>query len=124
MSNEKHVVLWDEIESMPKTIPDMGTCKIFTKALGIEKMVMIVGRFAPGERLVSHHHIEPTEEVYYVVRGKGTVYIQNEELPVEEGMALSVAPGIRHYLVNTGEEELEMVFILAPPQDQMTVYET
>jgi mannose-6-phosphate isomerase-like protein (cupin superfamily) len=43
---------------------------------------------------------------------------------VEEGMALSVAPGIRHYLVNTGEEELEMVFILAPPQDQMTVYET
>jgi quercetin dioxygenase-like cupin family protein len=76
MSNEKHVVLWDEIESMPKTIPDMGTCKIFTKALGIEKMVMIVGRFAPGERLVSHHHIEPTEEVYYVMRGKGTVYIR------------------------------------------------
>jgi mannose-6-phosphate isomerase-like protein (cupin superfamily) len=124
MSHSKHTVLWEELEAIPKAVPDMGTCKLYTQALGLTKMVMVVCKFEPGERLVPHHHKEPTEEIYYVARGKGTVYIRDEAVPVEQGMALSVSSGVPHYLVNTGEEILEMVFILAPPQDQMTIYET
>jgi quercetin dioxygenase-like cupin family protein len=124
MIGKKRVVLWEELESMPKAVPAMGTCKAFTKALGLTKMVVIVGRFAPGERLLLHYHNEPTEETYYVVAGRGTVHIRDEVVQVEKGMALSVPPGVPHYIVNTGKEILEVVFILAPPQEQMTVYET
>lgn len=124
MIGKKRVVLWEELESMPKAASNMGTCKAFTKALGLTKMVVIVGRFAPGERLLLHYHNEPTEETYYVVAGRGTVHIRDEVVRVEKGMALSVPPGVPHYIVNTDKEILEVLFILAPPQEQMTVYET
>jgi mannose-6-phosphate isomerase-like protein (cupin superfamily) len=57
------------------------------------------------------------------VAGRGTVHIRDEVVQVEKGMALSIPPGVPHYVVNTGKETLEVVFILAPPQEQMTVYE-
>lgn len=68
---KRHTLLWEEVQPMPKSIPAMGTCNIFTQALSLTKMVMIIGRFAPGERLVPHHHKEPTEEIYYVASRKG-----------------------------------------------------
>jgi mannose-6-phosphate isomerase-like protein (cupin superfamily) len=50
-----------------------------------------MGYFSPGEQLAPHIHPE-SEEVYYVIQGRGTVYLgeELEEVPVEPHMGLYV----------------------------------
>lgn len=54
------------------------------------------------QRKLSAH--EGVEEVYFVAQGKGTFVLNDEAINVERGTAVYVAPGCRHRIINTGEE--------------------
>jgi putative monooxygenase len=64
--------------------------------------------FTPGTALspVSHE----TEEVAYVVSGRGELHLDDRAVPVQAGDALFIPEGTWHAVVNTGDEELVMVF--------------
>ena len=85
------------------------------ETVGSRNIVVVYGLFEPGEGLVSHKH-PFSEEVYYVVRGSGTVYAGKEkrEVPVEAGMSLYIPPGEEHFVRNTGTDKLEIAFFLSP----------
>ena len=105
------VAKWEELEE----VRDLGgVLKIYTKALGTEKMDVVVGDFKPGEGLPSHYHKEPTEEIYFVCEGDITVYIEDKEVPVTKGTALLARPGVVHRLTNTGTITARVVFVHAP----------
>jgi len=88
------------------------------ETVGSENMVFALGVFDPGEGLVPHIHPE-SEEVYYVTKGSGTVYVGEEkkEMPIEPDVALYIPPGTVHGVRNTGDERLEIAFFVAPGKE-------
>lgn len=92
------------------------------ESAGTEHMTFSVGYFSPGEGLKGHIH-PVSEEVYYVVRGRGTVYLGEEREPLEvhPDAALYIPPGIVHGVENTGEERLVICFFVAPGREKTQV---
>jgi len=88
------------------------------ETVGSKNMVFALGVFDPGEGLVPHIHPE-SEEVYYVTKGSGTVYVGEEkkEMPIEADVALYIPPGTIHGVRNTGDKRLEIAFFVAPGKE-------
>ena len=62
---------------------------------------------------LSHH--PDSEEVYFIIRGKGQFVLDDQQFGVEEGTAIYVAPGVGHRAINdSDEEEMEMFWVNAP----------
>lgn len=87
-----------------------------------KNMTFSVGVFSQGEGLKAHLHPE-SEEVYYVVKGKGTVYLGREEksIKVEPNTALYIPSGIVHGVENTSEEKLIICFFVAPGKEKSVI---
>lgn len=66
----------------------------------------------PDGKVPLHEH--ENEEVYTVLKGKGEMHIGDEVQPMEAISSVYIPPGKPHSLVNTGAEELEMMFVYAP----------
>ena len=81
----------------------------------VRNVSLEIGIFKPGEELRGHRHPE-SEEIYYVMKGKGHLKVGEEEIDLVEGMALVIPPGHDHFLKNNGNETLEIAFITSPPE--------
>jgi mannose-6-phosphate isomerase-like protein (cupin superfamily) len=55
------------------------------------------------------------DEVYYVVRGRATIRVAEEDRPVGPGSVIYVAAGVPHRF-HTIEQDLEILVIFAPAQ--------
>jgi uncharacterized cupin superfamily protein len=62
----------------------------------------------PGQRGRIHRH-QRQEEVYLVLAGTLTLYVEGEEHTLEAGSLARVAPGVRRQLVNRGPEQLGLL---------------
>ena len=62
----------------------------------------------PGCRLSYQVHGKRSEH-WFIVRGTGTVVLNERDVPVEPGVAIDVPAGMAHRIANTGTEDL--VFI-------------
>lgn len=62
----------------------------------------------PGHRLSLQRHRRRAEH-WYVVKGKGVVTLDGNEIPVQEGCSVDIPLGTTHRIANTGQEPL--VFI-------------
>jgi mannose-6-phosphate isomerase-like protein (cupin superfamily) len=70
-------------------------------------------RIEPGARTI-RHHLQGASEVYYLLEGRGTMHIDNEDREVTAGDAILIPAGAVQYLVNTGEEPIEFLAIVEP----------
>lgn len=59
------------------------------------------------------HAEEDSEEVIYFRRGRGKVLLGNQYVEVSPGSAVAIPSGIRHQVVNSGEDVLEHILISA-----------
>jgi len=66
----------------------------------------------PG--LTSFPHRLKTSEVYYILDGNGTMFIDGEEQDVFPGQAIYIPPHARQYITNTGETDLVFLCIVDP----------
>lgn len=57
------------------------------------------------------------EEVYYFHEGRGVMWMDDEEVPVEAGDAVLVPPGVHHGFGNTGEAPLKLLIMWGKPED-------
>jgi uncharacterized cupin superfamily protein len=64
----------------------------------------------PGQRGRIHAH-ERQEEVYLVLEGTLTLFLEGAESTYERGELIRVAPGVRRQLVNRGPENLHLLAI-------------
>ncbi len=60
-------------------------------------------------------HIDPYEEIYIVLSGTGVIRVGDEEAEVEPLDATYLPAGLPHSLTNTGEKDLEILVVAAPP---------
>lgn len=90
---------------------------------GSKNHLLAFGVFKPGEGLYPHLH-QNSEEVYYVVKGKGTVFVGREKKPrgIRTNEIIYIPAKTPHGVTNTGKEELVVAFIMTPglkPADYM-----
>lgn len=67
----------------------------------------------PGASTQEHHHAT-SEEIYYVLSGRGLMRVADEEREVGPLDAIALPPGVRHKLTNTGEVPLVFLCCCAP----------
>jgi quercetin dioxygenase-like cupin family protein len=72
-------------------------------SLGINQMLL-----RPGQRGRIHRH-EHQEEVYLVVSGRLTLWIEGEPHALDEGDLARVAPDVRRQLANHTREDVRVV---------------
>lgn len=66
-----------------------------------------------GAKIGRHHHLL-TEEVYYILRGKGRMTVGDELCEVTAGDAVFIPRGQIHTLENTGVEPMTILLICGP----------
>jgi mannose-6-phosphate isomerase-like protein (cupin superfamily) len=80
---------------------------------GIRQQSLAEARLPAGQSTQEHYHSQ-TEEIYYIVSGKGRMRIENEERTVGPGDAIAILPGRKHKLWNIGEQPLHLLCCCAP----------
>ena len=80
-----------------------------SKLLGVSICLM-----EPGDEIRRHRH--DYEEAYFVIRGRGTMYLEGAgDIALEPGISVYVEPERVHGQVNDGDEPLHILCSLAPP---------
>ncbi len=67
----------------------------------------------PGDATITHIH-KTSEEIYYIIKGKGIMWQDGEERRVEAGDAIANLPGVPHRIVNDYSEPLVFLCICTP----------
>ncbi len=67
----------------------------------------------PGREL--EPHIDPYEEIYYILAGEGLMQVGDDEQQVTTGDAIWIPYGVSHSLVNNGGEDCVLLVAAAMP---------
>jgi mannose-6-phosphate isomerase-like protein (cupin superfamily) len=70
-------------------------------------------RLPAGASTTPHHHVR-TEEIYYILEGRGEMRLGLERRKVSEGDAIAIPPGQIHQITNTGTVTLKFLCCCAP----------
>jgi mannose-6-phosphate isomerase-like protein (cupin superfamily) len=82
----------------------------------IRQQSLAEARLKPGMSTAPHYHPK-TEEIYFVLRGSGSMRIGDETREVSVGDAIAIPPGEIHQLTNTGHTDLHILCCCAPPYE-------
>lgn len=66
----------------------------------------------PGGKVPQHSH--ETVESYTILEGEGIMTVDGESQEVKKGNYIFIPSGKSHELVNTGEDNMIMMFVYAP----------
>ena len=66
-----------------------------------------------GRITTDYHDHKDKEQVYYFIRGRGKMLIDDKEYPVTAGDAVHLPPLAKHQVINDGEDEIEYLNISA-----------
>jgi len=79
-----------------------------------EKMSVAEAVVGIGEKTEYHIH-KTSEEVYYILDGKGLININGEEIKVSKDQAIIILPNEKHMINNIGDNQLRFLCICSPP---------
>jgi len=86
---------------------------IYPQTTGCANATMAMVFLNPGEMVVRHRH--PEEELYYIVSGRGEMYLEDRWFPIEPGMAIFIPSMAVHGQRCTGDDTLKIIAVVAPP---------
>ena len=66
----------------------------------------------PGRKIEAH--VDPMEEIYFVLQGSGEMGVDDESRQVGPGDATLIPTGSSHSLLNNGEENLVILVVASP----------
>ena len=79
----------------------------------IRNQSLAEAKLAPGQITEEHYHPH-SEEIYYILRGRGKMWLENDSREVKAGDGIAIPPGKRHKIENTGEASLVLLCCCAP----------
>jgi len=79
------------------------------------------GKLSADKKALKHLH-RISDEVYYVVSGRGNVHLDNSSYPISTGSVVFVPTNIAHALENTSREELEVLCLSNPPYQENDLF--
>ena len=79
----------------------------------LQKQSLAEARLLPGASTMHHYH-RLTEEIYYILEGRGRMTIGDEARDVVPGDAIAIPTGTIHTITNTGSATLIFLCCCAP----------
>ncbi len=79
----------------------------------IRNQSLAEARLPSGASTTPHYHPR-TEEIYYIISGRGRMRIDGNTRDVGPGDAIAIPPGQTHQITNTGAEPLVFLCCCAP----------
>ncbi|HUT94728.1 MAG TPA: cupin domain-containing protein [Thermoguttaceae bacterium] len=79
----------------------------------IRNQTLAEARLPAGASTAAHHHVR-TEEIYYILEGRGLMRVGDETREVGPGDAIAIPPGTVHEMTNTGTDVLKFLCCCAP----------
>ncbi len=79
----------------------------------IRNQTLAEARLPAGRSTAPHRHVR-TEEIYYVLAGRGLMRVGSERREVGPGNAVAIPPGQSHQITNTGQTVLKFLCCCAP----------
>ena len=79
----------------------------------IRQQSLAEARLPPGQQTMPHYH-PATEEIYYILEGRGRMQIGDDVREVGPGDAIAIPPGAIHTIENTGDKTLKFLCCCAP----------
>jgi len=79
-----------------------------------------ISTYTPKGHVEPHTH-EVTEQVYYILSGKGVMILGDRRIVVEPHTSIFIPPHVVHAIENTGLEDLVFVVVSAPAQEMSRV---
>ena len=73
---------------------------------------LAVASLVPGREIEAH--IDPMEEIYFILRGSGEMHVDNEKRQVGPGDATWIPAGSSHSLINNTEEDCVILVVASP----------
>lgn len=87
---------------------------------GSERLQFLYMFVLPSKRTSRHSH--PCEEVFFVVKGRGTMFHNGVERPLRKGDSVIVLPNEVHQVCNSSKKTtLEVTIAITPPRDPDTI---
>ncbi len=110
----KYVVDAATVEGVKK-IPSR-TSKLLLSEMSVGARAFSMGQNVTdvGSQIPEHAH-ETSEEGMYIVSGRGRLITEEREQDLGPGMAIFMPPGVKHSLLNVGDEPLKLVWVYSPP---------
>jgi putative monooxygenase len=107
------VINLNTMEGERREPPRTSWILVSEKTVGAQNLAMGLNRTHPGGMVPEHKH-DQEEEVMYFISGQGKFITADEEIELQPGICIYNPPGAMHKIVNTGNEDLEFVWIYAP----------
>ena len=79
-----------------------------------ERQSLAEATLEPSEATERHYH-RASEEIYFVLKGSGTLEVDGDRQRVRPGDAALIPPGAWHTLENDGTSELRILCCCSPP---------
>lgn len=73
---------------------------------------LAIAHLDPGKELESH--VDPMEEIYFVLSGTGIMHVDDEQQQVNPGDATWIPVGSAHSLFNNGTEACVILVVASP----------
>ena len=75
---------------------------------------LVVMNIAPGDEIGEEVH--ELDQFIRFERGRAKVLMNDEEYSVQEDFAVVIPAGVKHNVINTGEIDLQLYSVYAPPE--------
>lgn len=82
--------------------------------LGTKRISLVLSKVKVGGKSNPHSH-DTSEEVFYVISGRGKMIVDDEECEIEPGSCIYIPVGSVHQLINTCDETLNVATVASPP---------
>ena len=61
------------------------------------------------------HRLKTSSEVYYILQGRGMIFVGEEVKKVKTGDVIYIPPGFKQKIHNIGKDDLAFLCIVSPP---------
>jgi mannose-6-phosphate isomerase-like protein (cupin superfamily) len=79
----------------------------------IRRQSLAEARVPVGGSTAPHYHPQ-TEEIYFILEGRGRMQLDDQTRDVGPGDAIAIPPGSRHQITNTGDAPLRLLCCCTP----------
>ena len=117
----------------PKGAEESYSSKMLIDNTNVGSHNIVVNEFTlkPGKQTYNGNHGEGYDEIYFILKGEATLYLENDETHESEpytvtpGSYAFIKGGRGHYMVNNGKEDLVMLTFMPkiPEKGINTVYD-
>lgn len=73
---------------------------------------LAIASLKPGKEIEAH--VDPMEEIYFILSGFGEMSVEGEARPVKPGDAVWIPTDASHALLNNGEEDCVILVVASP----------